>query len=62
AVEAVVKGTFKGGIVSLGLKEGGLDFALDPFNQALIPDALRRELEALKKAVISGQIKVPDTR
>jgi basic membrane protein A len=62
AVEAVVKGTFKGGIVSLGLEEGGLDFALDAFNQTLIPDTLRRELEALKKAVISGQIKVPDTR
>ncbi|SIP66081.1 Basic membrane lipoprotein [Mycobacterium tuberculosis] len=62
AVEAVVKGTFKGGILSLGLKEGGLDFALDAFNQALIPDTLRRELEALKKAVIGGQIKVPDSR
>ncbi|MCS7193814.1 MAG: BMP family ABC transporter substrate-binding protein [Meiothermus sp.] len=62
AVEAVARGTFRGGLVSLGLKENGLGYALDLYNQALIPESLRRELEAVRQAIIAGRIVVPDKR
>ena len=40
-IKAVVDGTFKGGTVTYyGLKEGGVDAAMDEHNQGLIPDAV----------------------
>jgi basic membrane protein A len=62
AIEAVSKNTFKGGIQSLGLKEGGLDFALDKYNQALLPNNIAREVKALRTAIIAGKISVADKR
>ena len=38
-IKAVVDGTFKGGTVTYyGLKEGGVDAAMDEHNAGLIPD------------------------
>jgi basic membrane protein A and related proteins len=50
--------SFPHGTLSLGLKEGGVDYATS--NPALTPD-IRKELEKLKKDIISGKITVPTT-
>jgi len=61
AVRWVKDGTFKGGIYELGLKQNGVGYIYDDNNKALIPDAIRARLEALKQEVIAGNIRVPST-
>jgi basic membrane protein A len=58
----VQAGTFKGGIYSFGLKEGGVGYIYDARNRALIPDSVRARVEQLKEEIIAGRIKVPSTR
>jgi len=54
--------TFTGGIYSFGLAEDGVGYVYDEHNKALIPDALRQRLEALKADIVAGRITVPATR
>lgn len=62
AIQRVQAGTFKGGVYSFGLKEGGVGYIYDHRNRALIPDAARARVEQLKQEIIDGRIKVPSTR
>jgi basic membrane protein A len=62
AIRLVREGTFKGGIYSFGLKEGGVGYIYDEHNRMLIPDSVRSRVEALKQEIIAGRIKVPSTR
>ena len=62
AVARVKAGTFRGGVFSFGLKEGGVDYVYDARNRSLIPDAVRTRVEALRQEIIAGRIKVPSTR
>lgn len=62
AVESVARGSFQGGLVSLGLRENGLGYALDTYNQALLSESLRREVNAIRQSIIAGRIVVPDKR
>jgi basic membrane protein A len=65
AVQDMLAGTFKGGDVALGLKEGGVGLAPlgKPF--AALPaekrEKITAELERLRTAVIAGRIRVPAT-
>jgi basic membrane protein A and related proteins len=61
-IRRVQNGTFKGGIYSYGLKEGGVGYVYDDRNRALIPDSVRARVEELKQEIIAGRIKVPSTR
>ena len=61
-IRQVRDGTFKGGIYQLGLKEKGVDYIDDAHNRALIPDAARQRVEALRQEIIAGRITVPSTR
>jgi len=61
-IERVKAGTFKGGVYSFGLKEGGVGYVYDEHNRALIPDAVRARLEEIKGEIIAGRIKVPSER
>jgi basic membrane protein A and related proteins len=61
-IKRVKDGTFKGGIYSYGLAEGGVGYIYDEKNRALIPDAARERVEALKQEIIAGRITVPTTR
>ncbi|MDC8757143.1 BMP family lipoprotein [Janthinobacterium fluminis] len=55
-------GTWKAGISSMGLKEGGVDWALDADNRKLItPEIEKRVLDA-RKDIIGGKVKVIDYR
>ncbi len=53
-------GTWKAGIKVFGLKEGGIDWALDEHNQDLISGDMKAKIEAAKSAIIAGEIKVHD--
>ncbi len=60
-IKGLVNGKYKAGVQSFGLKEGGVGYALNDFNRPMISDIVPR-LEALKKDIIAGKIKVPDNR
>jgi basic membrane protein A and related proteins len=54
---------FKGvqpGITALGLKEGGVDYAMDENNAGLVPPEMKRKVDAAKADIIAGSIKVVD--
>jgi len=62
AIRRVQDHSFKGGIYSFGLKEGGVGYIYDDRNRGLIPDSARARVEELKQEIIAGRIKVPSTR
>jgi basic membrane protein A and related proteins len=53
-------GTFKPGIQALGLAEGGVDYAMDDNNKALVTDDMKAKVEAAKADIIAGKIAVHD--
>ncbi len=55
-----VQGHFKGGIHVYGLDNGGIGYAMDQYNAGLIPDSVISEVEAAKRKIIRGEIKVTD--
>lgn len=62
AFTQVKNGTWKAGVTAKGLKEGGVDWALDANNRKLItPDIEKRVLSA-RKDIIDGKVKVIDIR
>lgn len=48
------------GVTSLGLKEGGVDYALDQHNEKLVGAEMRKKVDAAKADIIAGRIKVAD--
>ena len=62
-VDVAVYNAFKGtkpGISSLGLKEGGVDYALDQHNAKLVTAEMKSKVDAAKADIIAGKIKVID--
>ena len=62
-VDVAVYNAFKGtkpGISSLGLKEGGVDYALDQHNAKLVTADMKSKVDAAKADIIAGKIKVID--
>lgn len=60
-VKSVVEGTFQGGVnKQYGLKEGGVEAAMDEHNKGPISDATLAKMDELKAKVISGEIVVPN--
>lgn len=59
AVYNVAKGHTPGMTV-LGLKEGGVDYAVDEHNAKLVTADMKKKVEAAKADIISGKIKVAD--
>jgi basic membrane protein A len=55
-------GQFTPGVTYTGLKEGGVDWALDKDNRAVVPAAMEKRVNAAKADIISGKIKVVDYR
>jgi basic membrane protein A len=55
-----VNGQFKGGIHVYGLDNDGIGYAMDQYNQKLIPPPVIQEVEAAKQKIIRGEIKVTD--
>lgn len=59
-IEDVVQGTFEGGTHVYGLEVDGVGYALDEYNEGLIPDRVIREVERIKQDIIAGTIRVTD--
>lgn len=51
-------GKFTSGVSFLGVKEGGVDYAVDDNNAKLITDDVKKAVEAAKADIISGKVKV----
>jgi basic membrane protein A len=62
-VDVAVYNAFKGvtpGSTSLGLKEGGVDVALDANNAKLVTPEMKKAVDAARADIVSGKIKVID--
>jgi basic membrane protein A len=62
-VDVAVFNAFKGvkpGVTSLGLKEGGVDYAMDEHNAKLVTPQMRQRVDAAKADIVSGKIQVID--
>ena len=44
----------------LGLKEGGVDYAIDQHNEKLVRPEMKKKVDAAKADIIAGKIKVAD--
>lgn len=55
-----VSGQFQGGVHVYGLENEGVGYAMDQYNEKLIPPDVIKEVEDAKQKIISGQIKVTD--
>ncbi|MET4635707.1 MULTISPECIES: BMP family ABC transporter substrate-binding protein [Kaistia] len=60
AYSDVKDGKFTAGTQALGLKEGGVDWALDDNNKPLVTDEMKAAVEKAKADIISGTVKVHD--
>jgi basic membrane protein A len=60
AMDTGTKGTFKTGVNNLGLKEGGVDYAMDEHNKTLVNDEMKSAVEAAKKDIFEGKLSVHD--
>jgi basic membrane protein A len=62
-VDVAVYNAFKGvtpGVTTLGLKEGGVDVAMDANNAKLVTPEMKKAVDAARADIISGKIKVID--
>jgi basic membrane protein A len=55
-----VQGHFQGGVHVFGLENNGVGYALDGYNQNLIPPDVLKDVETAKQKIINGQIQVTD--
>ena len=60
-VQKVIANQFVGGIVELGLAEGGIDIVSDEHNRVLLPAAEVLHARKLMQEIIAGRIAVPST-
>ncbi|NHZ93726.1 BMP family ABC transporter substrate-binding protein [Massilia sp. CCM 8733] len=58
----VKNGTWKAGVTHKGLKEGGVDWALDKDNRAVVTPEIEKRVNEAKANIISGKVKVVDYR
>lgn len=56
-IKKVVEGSFKGGYVTYGLKDGGVDYATS--HPTALADDIKAAIEAAKAKIVSGEIVVP---
>ena len=59
-VQDVVSGSFRPGTRVFGLESDGVGYAMDQYNEGLIPPDVLQEVEAAKQRIIAGEIKVTD--
>jgi basic membrane protein A len=62
AFMAAKNGSWKPGVTYLGLKEGGVDWALDKDNRMVVTPEMEKRVNAIRADIISGKIKVVDYR
>ena len=57
---AAQNGTWSAGVSVMGLAEGGVDWALDEHNRALVTADMEDKVNAIKASIIAGDIAVHD--
>ncbi len=62
AFNDVKNGTWTSGTQVLGLKEDGVGWALDEYNQDLVTGDMKTKVDAAKAAILDGSVKVHDYR
>ena len=60
AFKSVHDNTFKAGANILGLADGGIDYALDQYNAALVTPDMKQVTDTAKAGIIAGTLKVHD--
>ncbi|NRG16161.1 BMP family ABC transporter substrate-binding protein [Rhizobiales bacterium] len=55
-----MNGNWSSGVEVLGLKEGGVDWALDDNNASLVTDEMKAAVDQAKQDIISGKVQVHD--
>jgi basic membrane protein A len=60
AFKAARDGTWKAGVRSLGVTEGGVGFSLDQHNRGLITAEMEKRLQQARADIVAGKIKVTD--
>lgn len=60
AIREAKENKFQGGIVRFGLKNKGVDYAVDSHNKNLLTPEMIKKVDALKTDIIAGKIDVPD--
>lgn len=58
--EQAEAGTWTAGHKVLGLADGGIDYALDEYNESLLTPEMKSQIETIKADIVSGKIKVHD--
>lgn len=59
-IKELQAGKFASGVVHFGLKNNGVNYTLDQYNEKLITPEMKKKVEDIKAKIISGQIQVPD--
>ena len=62
-VDLAVQQSFEGirpGVTSLGLREGGVDLAMDEHNARLVTPPMRERLDAARADIVQGRLRVVD--
>lgn len=59
-IEDLQSGKFKGGIRSFGMRNDGIGWALDQYNEKLFTAVEIKKINAIKKDIITGKINIKD--
>lgn len=59
-IQDTQNGKFTAGAVNYGIKDKGVDYAMDEHNKKLLTPDLTKKLDNLKAQITAGKIKVPD--
>lgn len=60
SIAQVKNGKFQAGTQRYGLKDKGIDYALDQYNKDLLTPDMLKKADDIKSKIVSGQIIVPD--
>lgn len=61
-MKAAQNGSWKAQVKVMGLKENGIDWAVDSYNRKLITPQMQQRINAARQAIIAGKIQVVDYR
>jgi basic membrane protein A len=59
-IKQVQEGHFTGGVSRFGVKEKGVDYSVDKYNEKILTADVRAKVNDIKAKIITGDIRVPD--
>lgn len=60
AIQDKLQGSFHGGTIHMGLKEGAISFSVDEHNRTVLSKAIENEALQLRERILKGAVPVPD--